>query len=123
MEQRRAIGTGSAACFLKHAAMAMASILIMPIAIPLLNSTSLPSSFASSRQFQSIYGKVWEQAKVHWCKENMKQKMNGQNSQGRYFLRVLSQTPEDDADKEEPIVLRIGVSVVTELLRLFRFSG
>jgi hypothetical protein len=49
--------------------------------------------------------------------------MNGQNSQGRYFLRVSSQTQEDDGDKEEPILLRIGVSVVTELLRLFSFGG
>ena len=97
--------------------MAMASMLIVPFAPLLPNSTCL----SSSRQFRSLRGKGWEQAKVHGCKENMKQ--NGQNSQGRYFLRVSSQTQEDDGDKEEPILLRIGVSVVTELLRLFSFGG
>ena len=105
---------------LVQADMAMASMLIMSIAPLLPNSTCL---VRSSRQFRSLRGKSWEQAKVHGCKENMKQKMNGQNSQRRYFLRVSSQTQEDDGDKEEPILLRIGVSVVTELLRLFSFGG
>jgi hypothetical protein len=103
----------------EQAAMAMALMLIMPIAPLLPHSTSL----RSSTQIRSFCGKGWEQAKVHGCKETMKQKMNGQNSQGRYFLRVSSQTQEDDGDKEEPILLRIGVSVVTELLRLFSFGG